>query len=169
MAPAAQQCAGQTCEPPRGGLDFDLPESLVAHEPPEARGLARDEVRLMVSAPDDNAIAHTRFHQLPEFIRAGDVLVVNQSATINAAVHAWRGPLVGQGKEPVELHVSSPDPAGGEERWVVEVRRVTPQGTAPLLSLLLTSPVSRGPSAARRSSTPRLRAAARAAPSLALR
>ena len=134
-APAAQQCAGQTCQPPRGGLDFDLPESLVAHEPPEARGLARDEVRLMVSAPDDNAIAHTRFHQLPEFIRAGDVLVVNQSATINAAVHAWRGPLVGQGKEPVELHVSSPDPAGGEERWVVEVRRVTPQGTAPLLSL----------------------------------
>jgi S-adenosylmethionine:tRNA ribosyltransferase-isomerase len=50
-------------------------------------------------------------------------------------VHAWRGPVRGQGKEPFELHVSSPDPSGRDGHLVVEVRRVTPHGTAPLLSL----------------------------------
>jgi S-adenosylmethionine:tRNA ribosyltransferase-isomerase len=125
----------RTGEPCVEGLDFQVPSALVAHEPPEARGLARDDVRLMVSTTDDGVIVHARFHDLPEFIRAGDILVVNQSATTNAAVHAWRSPLVGPSKEPVELHVSSPDPAGREGHWVVEVRRVTLQGTAPLLSL----------------------------------
>jgi S-adenosylmethionine:tRNA ribosyltransferase-isomerase len=134
-APAARGCIARTGEPCLRELDFELPSALVAHEPPEARGLARDDVRLMVSTTDDDVIVHARFHDLPEFIRAGDILVVNQSATTNAAVHAWRSPPAGQGKEPVELHVSSPDPAGREGRWVVEVRRVTLQGTAPLLSL----------------------------------
>jgi S-adenosylmethionine:tRNA ribosyltransferase-isomerase len=134
-ASAARECDGRTCEPPSWELDFELPEALVAHEPPEARGVARDDVRLMVSTIADDAIVHARFHDLPEFVRPEDVLVVNQSATINAAVHAWRAPLVGQGKEPVDLHVSSPDPAGRDGWWVVEVRRVTVQGTAPLLTL----------------------------------
>jgi S-adenosylmethionine:tRNA ribosyltransferase-isomerase len=134
-APAAHQCAGPRCEHRPWELNFELPEALVAHEPSEARGLARDDVRLMVSTMDDDAIVDARFHQLPEFLLPGDILVVNQSATINAAVHAWRGPLTGHGKEPVELHVSSPDPAGREGWWVVEVRRVTPRGTEPLLTL----------------------------------
>jgi S-adenosylmethionine:tRNA ribosyltransferase-isomerase len=134
-APAARGCTGRTGDPCLGELDFELPSSLVAHEPPEARGLARDDVRLMVSTAHDDVIVHARFHDLPRFIRAGDILVVNQSATTNAAVHAWRSPPGGQSKEPVELHVSSPDPAGREGYWVVEVRRVTLQGTAPLLSL----------------------------------
>ncbi len=141
-APVARECAGRTCEPRLGELDFELPEALVAHEPPEARGLARDDVRLMVSTTDADAIVHARFHDFPEFIRAGDILIVNQSATINAAVHAWRGSVVGQRKEPVELHVSSPDPAGRDGWWVVEVRRVTPQGTAPLLTLRPGEPLS---------------------------
>jgi S-adenosylmethionine:tRNA ribosyltransferase-isomerase len=131
-APALRECSGRTCH---GALDFELPGALVAHEPPEARGLARDDVRLMVSTTDDDVIVHARFHDLPNFIRADDLLVVNQSATINAAVHVWRGAAAGQGKEPVELHVSSPDPAGRDGCWVVEVRRVTTQGTVPLLSL----------------------------------
>ena len=66
-------------------LDFTVPESLVAHEPPEARGLARDEVRLLVSSLADDSVVHTRFRGFPEYLRAGDALVVNTSATLNAA------------------------------------------------------------------------------------
>ena len=39
-------------------LDFDLPANLEAGEPPEARGLGRDEVRLMVSRRSDDSIEH---------------------------------------------------------------------------------------------------------------
>ena len=46
-------------------LDFHLPPELEAAEPPEARGMARDDVRLMVSYRADDRIAHTRFRELP--------------------------------------------------------------------------------------------------------
>ncbi len=54
---------------------FELAPELEASEPPEARGLARDEVRLMVSYRTDNRIIHTRFCELPSFLAPGDVLV----------------------------------------------------------------------------------------------
>ena len=71
-------------------INFELPDDLVAHEPPEARGLNRDGVRLMVSRISTNAIAHTRFSHFPDFLRRGDVLVINTSQTINAAFEASR-------------------------------------------------------------------------------
>ena len=45
-------------------LDFELPAHLSASEPPEARGLARDEVRLMVSYRSSDAVHHTQFRQM---------------------------------------------------------------------------------------------------------
>ena len=45
-------------------LDFDLPPELEAGEPPEARGLARDEVRLLVSYRARNRVVHARFRRL---------------------------------------------------------------------------------------------------------
>ena len=42
-------------------LHFELPQELEAGEPPEARGLRRDEVRLMVSYLDDDSVVHSRF------------------------------------------------------------------------------------------------------------
>ena len=114
---------------PSAALAFDLPEGLAAGEPPEARGLARDAVRLMVSDVADDSIIHSRFHAFPDFVAPGDVLVVNATATINAAIDAWRdGP---DGREPIELHLSTPLPDG---RWVVELRRLTDVGTAPLFT-----------------------------------
>ena len=112
-----------------GTLDFELPELLVAGEPPEARGLTRDAVRLMVSRAAGDTIVHGRFRDFPEFLAPGDVLVVNTSATINAAIGAWR--QWPTGREPIELHLSTPLPDG---RWVVELRRLTVAGTAPLLT-----------------------------------
>jgi S-adenosylmethionine:tRNA ribosyltransferase-isomerase len=111
------------------GLDFQLPEELAAHEPPEARGLRRDQVRLMVSGVSNNAIAHTRFSHLPDFLVPGDVVVVNTSATINAALEAVRAPHDGS-KGHVMLHLSTPL---SSKQWVVELRRHSAKGTSPLL------------------------------------
>ena len=113
-------------------LDFELPQVLAASEPPEARGLARDEVRLMVSRVDDDSLTHTSFRSFPRFLDAGDVLVVNASATINAALDAWREDDDGSA-ERIVLHLSSPLPTP-RRRWVVELRRVTAGGNAPLLT-----------------------------------
>jgi S-adenosylmethionine:tRNA ribosyltransferase-isomerase len=113
-------------------LDFELPQALAASEPPEARGLARDEVRLMVSRVDDDALTHASFRDFPNFLDAGDVLVVNASATINAALDAWRKAENGSA-ERIELHLSSPLPTP-RRRWVVELRRITASGNAPLLT-----------------------------------
>jgi len=71
-------------------LDFDLPPELEASEPPEARGLARDEVRLMVSYCADNREIHTRFRNLGTFLDSGDLLVINTSGTMNASLSATR-------------------------------------------------------------------------------
>jgi S-adenosylmethionine:tRNA ribosyltransferase-isomerase len=119
---------------PNGTLDFDLPDELLAHEPPEARGLARDEVRLLVTDPTDDDVRHGTARDLPTHLEAGDVLVVNSSATINAALDAWRPAADHASDELILLHLSSPVPAAtADGRWVVELRRLTPEGSRPLL------------------------------------
>ncbi len=69
-------------------LAFELAPALEASEPPEARGLARDEVRLMVAGRRSGEIVHARFRDLPAHLRPGDLLVINTSATLPAAVPA---------------------------------------------------------------------------------
>jgi S-adenosylmethionine:tRNA ribosyltransferase-isomerase len=114
--------------PTKSSLAHELPAELAAREPAEARGLARDGVRLLVTRRSDGAMVHTRFRRLPDFLSAGDVLVVNRSATINAALEAVRRKLDGS-SEQVLLHLST---QLTEERWVVELRRPTAAGNAPL-------------------------------------
>ena len=67
-------------------LLFDRPEHLQATVPPETRATPRDGVRLLVTTPDGNV--HARFDDLHEFLHAGDLLVVNESATIPASLPA---------------------------------------------------------------------------------
>jgi S-adenosylmethionine:tRNA ribosyltransferase-isomerase len=109
--------------PDISGVDFRLPPELEAGEPPEARGLARDQVRLMVTYCSDNRVIHARFHDLPDFLAAGDVLVINTSATLNAALDATRA----DGTQ-LELHLSTHLPA---DLWIVEVRKPDGAATAP--------------------------------------
>jgi S-adenosylmethionine:tRNA ribosyltransferase-isomerase len=71
-------------------LDFTLPAELEAREPPEARGLRRDQVRLLVSYRADDRLVHARFADLPDFLRPGDLVVANDSATLPAALAARR-------------------------------------------------------------------------------
>jgi S-adenosylmethionine:tRNA ribosyltransferase-isomerase len=99
-------------------LAFALPPALEAREPPEARGLARDEVKLMVAAAAEGEITHGRFSDLPRFLAAGDVLVINTSATLAAAVAARRADGTG-----VRVHFATEAPHVPEEGWwVVELR-----------------------------------------------
>lgn len=97
------------------GLAFRLPPELEASAPAEARGLARDEVRLMVSYLADNRVTHTQFRTLPDFLNAGDLLVINTSGTLNAALSATRADGT-----PLQLHLSTRLPA---DLWSVEVRQ----------------------------------------------
>ena len=101
-------------------LDFTLPAGLEAHAPPEARGLTRDGVRLLVGERTGGTVSHHRFTDLPALLRAGDVLVVNTSATLPAAV-----PLVGG---PLTVHFSTERADGS---WLVELRRQAGKATAP--------------------------------------
>lgn len=105
-------------------LPFVLPAELEAGEPPEARGLARDAVRLMVSYRADDRVVHTRFRNLPEYLEAGDVLVINTSGTMNAALRAIRAD-----GSACELHLSTHRP---DDSWTVEIRLPGEKGTTPL-------------------------------------
>ncbi|SFI94836.1 S-adenosylmethionine:tRNA ribosyltransferase-isomerase [Thermoflavimicrobium dichotomicum] len=68
-------------------ITFHLPTALHASTPPERRGIRRDQVRLMVSDKHTGESIHTSFHQLPQFLRSGDVLVLNASRTIPALLY----------------------------------------------------------------------------------
>ena len=92
-------------------LHFELPRDLEAAAPPTVR----DEVRLMIARPGEDLV-HTRFLDLADHLSPGDLLVVNDSATLPAALPALRAD-----GGAVDLHLSTPDPSN-PSRWVVEVR-----------------------------------------------
>jgi S-adenosylmethionine:tRNA ribosyltransferase-isomerase len=96
---------------------FELPVHLEAHEPPEARGLSRDRVRLLIASRSAGTIVHTRFDELPNFLAAGDLLVINTSATLPAAL-----PALSRDGTRLELHLSTPWPGHPSDHWVVELR-----------------------------------------------
>lgn len=95
----------------RSTVHFPLPTESTAPAPAEARGVARDAVRLLVASRD--GITHARFRDLPRHLSAGDIVVVNDSATVAAELDA-EGP-----HGPVVLHLAAPL---DERTWVVEVR-----------------------------------------------
>jgi S-adenosylmethionine:tRNA ribosyltransferase-isomerase len=104
-------------------VDFVLDPAHEAHEPPEARGLRRDGVRLLVSAGSADPV-DTTFAALGEHLDAGDLLVVNTSATMPAALDG----CLPDG-EPVVVHMSGAMPGG---LWLVEVRRPDAGATVPV-------------------------------------
>jgi S-adenosylmethionine:tRNA ribosyltransferase-isomerase len=104
-------------------VDFTLPADLEAPAPPENRGLRRDGVRMLVSRAAGGTIAHHEFTDLPRLLLPGDLLVVNTSRTLPAAVPAGPG---------LTVHFSTGLPDG---TWLVEPRipagiSSKPNGTA---------------------------------------
>ncbi|HVD26924.1 MAG TPA: S-adenosylmethionine:tRNA ribosyltransferase-isomerase [Mycobacteriales bacterium] len=102
---------------------FPLPPGAEATAPPERRGVARDEVRLMAVRP--GRLTTTRFRDLPDLLEPGDLVVVNTSATLPARVPARRADGAA-----VPLHVSTSLDDG---TWVVELRR--PDNSGPDLGV----------------------------------
>jgi S-adenosylmethionine:tRNA ribosyltransferase-isomerase len=96
----------------RTSIRFDAKAETVAPAPAEARGISREDVRLLVGSR--GGVTHARFRDLPDHLRAGDLVVVNDSATIPGEVD---GTWLGHG--PVVLHLATPLDDG---TWVVEVR-----------------------------------------------
>jgi S-adenosylmethionine:tRNA ribosyltransferase-isomerase len=88
-------------------------EITPAAEPPEAHGRSRADVALLVATRSDDSLRRARFADLPRLLRPGDLLVVNTSATLPAALPAR---LDG---EDVRLHLSTRLDA---VHWVVELR-----------------------------------------------
>lgn len=102
-------------------LAFELPTERIATRPFEAGGRRRDEAPMLVSWRWSQELVDGRVADLPRHLGPGDVLVVNQSATIAAAVPVGDGRIV---------HLST---QLGGERWVVEVRQACGHGSLPLL------------------------------------
>ncbi len=110
--------------------DFSLPAANIAGEPPEARGIARDGVRMLVAA-DGQELAHRLARDLPRVLAPGDLLVVNTSDTLPAALDG-----VAPGGERVVVHLSTALPGSTPARaladtgsvWTVEFR--VPDGSA---------------------------------------
>ena len=105
---------------PLSAIEFSLPAELEASAPPEARGLRRDQVRLMVSHYSTDQIKHTRFYHLDKYLNAGDVIVINTSRTRNSALLATR-----TDGSVLELHLSIHLDDG---LWTVELRSIDELG-----------------------------------------
>ena len=103
-----------------GEMEFELPDALIALDPPEERGLRRDDVRLLVSRLPGGDVSHRSFTDLPDLLNPADVLVINTSATIPASL-----PAIAPDGSLLRLHLSTHLPA---DLWIVELRRPTDQG-----------------------------------------
>jgi S-adenosylmethionine:tRNA ribosyltransferase-isomerase len=70
---------------------FDVPGELNATMPPERRGIRRDHVNLLVLDRKTGETSHTRFYELDQYLKAGDLLVLNASRTIPAVLYGiWK-------------------------------------------------------------------------------
>ncbi|MGL5810761.1 MAG: S-adenosylmethionine:tRNA ribosyltransferase-isomerase [Nocardioides sp.] len=101
----------------RPNTRFERGPRAFARSPSEDRGVPRDQVRLLVAGPD--GIVGDRFQALPDHLRPGDLVVVNDSAT---AARQLDGELSSHGA--VVVHLATPLGADqfGKQTWVVELR-----------------------------------------------
>ena len=112
--------------------DFALPAGNIASGPPESRGIARDGVRMLV-ATAGRPLQHLRARDLPSVLRAGDLVVLNSSDTLPAAIAG-----VGRDGRVVQVHLSTVLPSGTprdalahtRSAWTVEFRIPAPPASA---------------------------------------
>ncbi|MFJ4712611.1 S-adenosylmethionine:tRNA ribosyltransferase-isomerase [Streptomyces sp. NPDC088785] len=101
-------------------LALRVPRELLARVPAEQRGPGRDRASVRMLVSRGTAVAHHRFPELPDVLRAGDLLIVNTSPTLAAAVDGTLD------RARVVVHVSTRGDGG---RWVVELREPDGRGT----------------------------------------
>ncbi len=111
-------------------FDFDLPADLIAQEPAADRGGSR----LLVVDRASGAMTHARVAALPDFLRAGDLVVVNNTRVFPARLLGHRVPSGGavecllvrrvMGSDGGQTGVGHPsDPAEGADGGQTGVRR----------------------------------------------
>lgn len=96
-------------------IQFQLPDQLACPKPTEQRNIARDDVRLLVTTGSGN-VEHSYFRNFTEYLQAGDVLVVNTSATQAAAF-----PIALPNNRKGMIHFSTQI---SDLEWLVEIREV---------------------------------------------
>ena len=103
-------------------FDFDLPEALIATRPVTPRSAAR----LLVAEGDGIRDAHV--HDLPDILRPGDRLVLNDTRVIPARLTGTRRRDTGQGavEARIEALLLSPDSGGGWRALVKPLRKLKP-------------------------------------------
>ena len=99
---------------PSPPFSFMLPPELVAREPPERRGILRDEVKLMVINRSNFETEHAHFYSIGKFLRPGDLLVFNSSSTLPAALEGYIVSSVGV--IPIEIGLAEHLP---DDSWLV--------------------------------------------------
>lgn len=92
-------------------FSYELPKELIAQHPAEPR----DHALLMLYDRKTGAVEHKHFYDLVDELRAGDVLVFNDSKVIPARLYGKRVPTGGK----VEVLLLTPV---GEDRWEVLVK-----------------------------------------------
>ena len=91
-------------------FDFELPDPLIAQNPSPIRG----ESRLLVLRRDADELVHSEFANLPDYLRAGDLLVLNNTRVFPARLLGERVPSGGA----VEcLLLSGMEKGSGSETW----------------------------------------------------
>ena len=89
-------------------FDFELPEPLIAQAPVSPRDASR-----LLELPAAGAVAHRTFAELPERLRAGDLLVFNDTKVIPARLLGVKEATGGK----VEMLLVDPDGPGLPRRW----------------------------------------------------
>jgi S-adenosylmethionine:tRNA ribosyltransferase-isomerase len=122
---------------------FVVPPELEATRPPETRGIRRDRVRLMTTGP--GGIGHHQFADLPRLLNAGDLVVVNDSATLPAAVLVDRDLVIHFSTQlPGGLHLVEPRRRAGAASWPHEGIDPGPVGLPGGATLDLLAPYPEG-------------------------
>jgi S-adenosylmethionine:tRNA ribosyltransferase-isomerase len=98
-------------------FDFELPEELIAQQPPEVRGTSR----MIVLDRKSGAFHDASFTELPSLLRPGDLLVLNDSRVIPARLFARRTLQREREKPTGRIEVMLTEPAG-QNKWHALVR-----------------------------------------------
>ena len=93
-------------------FDFHLPDELIAQDPPARRGASR----LLVLDRASGGVSHRQFADLPSLLRAGDLLVVNDTRVFPARLLGQRLP----GGGAAECFLVRPTGHGDE--WIAQLR-----------------------------------------------
>jgi S-adenosylmethionine:tRNA ribosyltransferase-isomerase len=88
-------------------FDFDLPHHLIAQQPPAERGTSR----MLVMDRATGALQDSSFADFPSFLRAGDLLVLNDSRVIPARLYAHRTLVRDREKPTGRIEVLLAEPA----------------------------------------------------------